>query len=180
MNIYFTTTQTSQAHVRGHQVRKKYIDILWTVGVAEKAILRWRRKGCGLRGFHHESDAMDDTEQDDDEDDDILKAFRKIKVDETIKSAVSRVMSMLDFPEAQTQYRRVFDNYLQFKVGKKNHFRLDHPSFISNQFSESRFSFFFLQSEPVVSDEATAPECSTLLSSQSSFMSMFEDWLNME
>lgn len=86
-------------------------------------------------------------EDDNDDDDDILKAFRKIKVDETIKSAVSRVISMLDFPEAQMQYRRVFDNYLQFKVGKKIHFRLDDPKPISNQFSESAFSFFFSLSQ---------------------------------
>jgi len=32
-----------QAHVRGHQVRKHYRKIIWSVGIVEKVILRWRR-----------------------------------------------------------------------------------------------------------------------------------------
>jgi hypothetical protein len=31
-----------QAHVRGHQVRKNYRKITWSVGIVEKVILRWR------------------------------------------------------------------------------------------------------------------------------------------
>jgi hypothetical protein len=38
-----------QAHVRGHQVRKQYKRVVWSVGIVEKAILRWRRKRTGLR-----------------------------------------------------------------------------------------------------------------------------------
>ncbi|KAL0289973.1 UNVERIFIED_CONTAM: Calmodulin-binding transcription activator 2 [Sesamum angustifolium] len=34
-----------QAHVRGHQVRKNYRKIIWSVGILDKVILRWRRKG---------------------------------------------------------------------------------------------------------------------------------------
>ncbi|KAJ0959667.1 hypothetical protein J5N97_000678 [Dioscorea zingiberensis] len=33
-----------QAYVRGHQVRKKYKKVLWTVSIVEKAILCWRGK----------------------------------------------------------------------------------------------------------------------------------------
>ncbi|TKY54302.1 Calmodulin-binding transcription activator 2 [Spatholobus suberectus] len=40
-----------QAHIRGHKVRKQYKKVLWSVSIVEKAILRWRRKGAGLRGF---------------------------------------------------------------------------------------------------------------------------------
>lgn len=40
-----------QAHVRGHQVRKQYKRVVWSVGIIEKAILRWRRKRTGLRWF---------------------------------------------------------------------------------------------------------------------------------
>ncbi|XP_073312430.1 calmodulin-binding transcription activator 2-like [Primulina huaijiensis] len=40
-----------QAHVRGHQARKKHKSIMWPVGILEKVILRWRRKGRGFRGF---------------------------------------------------------------------------------------------------------------------------------
>ncbi|KAH1212443.1 Calmodulin-binding transcription activator 4 [Glycine max] len=39
-----------QAHVRGYQVRKHY-KVIWAVGILDKVVLRWRRKGAGLRGF---------------------------------------------------------------------------------------------------------------------------------
>ncbi|KAL9402057.1 hypothetical protein Peur_005906 [Populus x canadensis] len=38
-----------QARVRGHQVRKQYKRVVWSVGIVEKAIWRWRRKRTGLR-----------------------------------------------------------------------------------------------------------------------------------
>lgn len=100
-----------QAHVRGHQVRKRYKEVLWTVSILEKAILRWRRKGDGLRGFRAELESIDETE-----DDDILKVFRKQKVDVVIEEAVSRVLSMVESPEARHQYRRILERYRQAKV----------------------------------------------------------------
>ena len=101
-----------QAHVRGHQVRKKYKEVLWTVGIVEKAILRWRRKRAGFRGFRPEPEAIDE----DNDDEDIAKDFRKLKVDAALNEALSRVLSMVDFPEAQQQYRRLLDSYRQAKV----------------------------------------------------------------
>ncbi|XP_039133397.1 calmodulin-binding transcription activator 4-like isoform X1 [Dioscorea cayenensis subsp. rotundata] len=100
-----------QAYVRGHQVRK-YKEVLWTVGIVEKAILRWRRKRAGLRGFRAEPDAIDE----DDNDEDIAKDFRKQKVDAALDEALSRVLSMVDFPEAQQQYRRLLESYRQAKA----------------------------------------------------------------
>lgn len=101
-----------QAHVRGYQVRKNYKVICWAVGVLDKVVLRWRRKGVGLRGFRSESDCIDDEEED------ILKVFRKQKVDVAIDEAVSRVLSMVDSPDARQQYRRMLEKYRQAKVSK--------------------------------------------------------------
>ncbi|XP_060191070.1 calmodulin-binding transcription activator 4-like isoform X2 [Lycium barbarum] len=98
-----------QAHVRGYQVRKEY-KVCWAVGILEKVVLRWRRRGVGLRGFRLEEEPIEDGE-----DEDILKLFRKKKVDAAINEAVSRVLSMVDSPEARRQYHRILEKYRQAK-----------------------------------------------------------------
>jgi calmodulin-binding transcription activator len=110
-----------QAHVRGHQVRKKYKTFVSTVSVLEKVILRWRRKGRGLRGFRAEQPAMivaNDEEDDvvDFDDDEATRIFRRQKVDAALKEAVSRVLSMVDSPEARMQYRRMLEEFRQATV----------------------------------------------------------------
>ncbi|XP_042498366.1 calmodulin-binding transcription activator 4 [Macadamia integrifolia] len=100
-----------QAHVRGHQVRKKYKVILWAVSILDKVVLRWRRRGVGLRGFRPESESIEESE-----DEDILKVFRKQKVDVAINEAVARVLSMVESPKARQQYRRMLENYQQAKA----------------------------------------------------------------
>ncbi|KAL6874359.1 hypothetical protein ACP4OV_013379 [Aristida adscensionis] len=107
-----------QAHVRGHQVRKKYKTFVSTVSVLEKVILRWRRKGQGLRGFRAEQSTMMQAEEEEDEDDDddfdddeAVKVFRRQKVDESVKEAVSRVLSMVNSPDARMQYRRMLEEF---------------------------------------------------------------------
>ncbi|KAL0408475.1 UNVERIFIED_CONTAM: Calmodulin-binding transcription activator 4 [Sesamum radiatum] len=75
-----------QAHVRGYQVRKN-CKVCWAVGILDKVILRWHRGGVGLRGFRHDSERIDESE-----DEDILKVLRKQKVDAAIDEAVSRVL----------------------------------------------------------------------------------------
>ncbi|KAB1201266.1 Calmodulin-binding transcription activator 4 [Morella rubra] len=102
-----------QAHVRGYQVRKHYKVICWAVGILDKVVLRWRRKGVGLRGFRNETERIDESES---EDEDILKVFRKQKVDGAIDEAVSRVMSMVESAEARQQYHRVLERYRQAKA----------------------------------------------------------------
>lgn len=97
--------------MRGHQVRKNYKVICWAVSVLEKVVLRWRRRGIGLRGFRHESESIDESE-----DEDILNVFRKQKVNVAIDEAVSRVLSMVESPEARQQYRRMLEKYRQAKV----------------------------------------------------------------
>ncbi|KAE9601123.1 putative IQ motif, EF-hand binding, ankyrin repeat-containing domain-containing protein [Lupinus albus] len=99
-----------QAHVRGYQVRK-HCRVLWAVGILDKVVLRWRRKGVGLRGFRQDIDTIDE-----DEDEDILKVFRKQKVDVEINQAVSRVLSMVDSPNARQQYHRMLEKYHQAKA----------------------------------------------------------------
>ena len=97
---------TLQAHVRGYQVKKNYRKIIWSVGILEKVILRWRRKGAGLRGFR--SDALVDKMQDGterEEDDDFFKQGRK-QTEERLQKALARVKSMAQYPEARDQYRR--------------------------------------------------------------------------
>lgn len=76
-------------------------------------MLRWRRKGVGLRGFRQDSESIDESE---DDDEDILKVFRKQKVDAAVEEAVSRVLSMVESSEARKQYQRMLEKYRQAKV----------------------------------------------------------------
>ncbi|KAL1568053.1 calmodulin-binding transcription activator 1-like isoform X1 [Salvia divinorum] len=101
-----------QAHVRGHQVRKNYKKIIWSVGILDKVILRWRRKGRGLSGFRSEASAVASSsmiEPETKEDDyDFLKAGRK-QTEERLNKALARVKSMVQYPEARDQYRRLLN-----------------------------------------------------------------------
>ncbi|KAF5448499.1 hypothetical protein F2P56_029027 [Juglans regia] len=97
-----------QAHVRGHQVRKKYRTIIWSVGILEKVILRWRRKKIGLRGFRQDAhkDTNPQSAPSKEDDYDFLKEGRK-QTEERLQKALSRVKSMVQYPEARAQYRRL-------------------------------------------------------------------------
>lgn len=110
--LKFFSVLVRQAHVRGYQIRK-YYKVIWAVGILEKVVLRWRRKGVGLRGYRHEMESINETE-----DEDILKVFRRQKVDVELQEAVSRVLSMVDSEDARQQYRRMLDKYHQAKVNK--------------------------------------------------------------
>ncbi|KAA8530848.1 hypothetical protein F0562_005528 [Nyssa sinensis] len=99
-----------QAVVRGHQVRKNYKNLIWSVGILEKVILRWRRKGSGLRGFKPEAlteGSMQKTISNED-DYDFLKEGRK-QSEERLQKALARVKSMVQYPEARDQYRRLLN-----------------------------------------------------------------------
>ncbi|KAE8671519.1 Calmodulin-binding transcription activator 3 [Hibiscus syriacus] len=97
-----------QAHVRGHQVRKNYRKIVWSVGIVEKVILRWRRKGSGLRGFKSEALTKGpSTSASSKEDDyDFLKKGRK-QTEERLQKALARVKSMAHNPAGRDQYSRM-------------------------------------------------------------------------
>ncbi|KAG2322129.1 hypothetical protein Bca52824_015342 [Brassica carinata] len=100
-----------QAHVRGYQTRKQYKVMCWAVGLLDKVILRWRRKGVGLKGFRQDVESEEDSE-----DEDILRVFRKQKVDGAVNEAFSRVMSMTRSQEARQQYHRVLTTYCKKKA----------------------------------------------------------------
>ena len=101
----------NQAHFRGHQVRKQHNKILWSVSIVEKAILRWRRRGKGLRGFEPSKVCI----LDDRDNEDVLKSGRR-QIERGLEKALARVQSMAKSPEAREQYRRLMDGYQKAKV----------------------------------------------------------------
>lgn len=113
-----------QAHVRGHQVRKQYKKIVWSVGMIDKIILRWRRKGSGLRGFRADAVAKDPpsvmappTKEDDY---DFLKEGRR-QTEERFQKALTRVKSMAQYPEGRDQYRRLLTVVQKCRETKGSH-----------------------------------------------------------
>jgi len=80
------------------------------VGIIEKIILRWRRKGSGLRGFKSEAltegHRMQDKSSEDDYD--FLKEGRK-QTEQRLQKALARVKSMAQYPDARDQYRRLLN-----------------------------------------------------------------------
>ncbi|XP_017437697.1 calmodulin-binding transcription activator 1 isoform X2 [Vigna angularis] len=97
-----------QAHIRGHQVQKQYKKVVWSVSIVEKAILRWRRKGAGLRGFRGGQPVGIDEY-------DFLSVGRRQKSDD-VKKALDRVKSMVRNPDARDQYMRLIMKYQNFKI----------------------------------------------------------------
>ncbi|KAL9244894.1 hypothetical protein vseg_018610 [Gypsophila vaccaria] len=97
-----------QAHIRGHQVRKRYKTVVWSVGILEKVILRWRRKGNGFRGFRPDAlkAPMVESKPPEEDDYDYLKEGRK-QTEERLQKALVRVKSMVQYPEGRAQYRRL-------------------------------------------------------------------------
>ncbi|XP_026446352.1 calmodulin-binding transcription activator 3-like isoform X1 [Papaver somniferum] len=96
-----------QAVVRGHQARTYYKKVLWSVGIVEKVILRWRRKGPGFRGFCADKsigNTLPDNEKIDEYD--FLREGRKQKV-AGVEKALARVQSMARYPESRDQYMRL-------------------------------------------------------------------------
>lgn len=110
-----------QAHVRGHQVRKRYKKIVWTVGIIEKVILRWRRKGSGLRGFKSEGLLEGSSNQEalppNEDDYDFLQEGRK-QTELRMQKALARVKSMVQYPEARDQYRRLLNVVSELQESK--------------------------------------------------------------
>lgn len=81
------------------------------MGIVEKVILRWRRKGSGLRGFKSEAliggPSMQDRSPKED-DYDFFKEGRK-QTEARSQIALARVKSMHQYPEARDQYRRLLN-----------------------------------------------------------------------
>lgn len=98
-----------QAHVRGHQVRKSYPKVVWSVGIVEKVILRWRRKRPGLRGFRPEKQLEGPSQIQPakvEDDYDFLHDGRR-QAEARLQRALDRVHSMSQYQEAREQYHRL-------------------------------------------------------------------------
>ncbi|KAL7123777.1 hypothetical protein ABFS83_14G004900 [Erythranthe nasuta] len=97
-----------QAVFRGFQVRRHYCKILWSVGVVEKAILRWRKKRKGFRGLQvQKSDEQDTpTPKDPNVEEDFFLASRK-QAEDRVERSVIRVQAMFRSKQAQEDYRRM-------------------------------------------------------------------------
>lgn len=111
-----------QAHVRGHQVRKRYKTVVWSVGILEKVILRWRRKGTGLRGFRPDAvnkAPITQNKPPEEDDYDYLKEGRK-QTEERLQKALVRVKSMVQYPEGRAQYRRLLTAVEDFQKNQQH------------------------------------------------------------
>ncbi|KAG9457916.1 hypothetical protein H6P81_002424 [Aristolochia fimbriata] len=96
-----------QAAFRGHLVRRQYKKILWSVGVLEKAILRWRLKRKGLRGLQTEQqDSSEVMLEKTDGVEDFYRISQKHAEDRIVRS-VTKVQAMFRSQQAQKEYRRM-------------------------------------------------------------------------
>lgn len=119
-----------QAAFRGFQVRKQYRKILWSVGVLEKVILRWRLKRKGFRGLQvNPVQEVRDQNQESDTEEDFFRAGRK-QAEERIEKSVVRVQAMFRSKKAQEEYRRMKLAHNRAKV-----------TFLCNIFIVSRILF---------------------------------------
>ena len=111
-------TQTSaQAAYRGHQVRRQYRKVIWSVGVVEKAILRWRKKRKGLRGIATGMPvAMStDTEAASTAEEDYYQVGRQ-QAEDRFNRSVVRVQALFRSHRAQQEYRRMKVAHEEAKV----------------------------------------------------------------
>ncbi|KAL0376377.1 UNVERIFIED_CONTAM: Calmodulin-binding transcription activator 5 [Sesamum calycinum] len=96
-----------QAMFRGYQVRRQYRKIVWSVGILEKAILRWRLKRKGFRGLQVQPAATPgDPIQESDVEEDFFQASRK-QAEERVEESVIKVQAMFRSKQAQEAYRRM-------------------------------------------------------------------------
>ncbi|KAL3634646.1 hypothetical protein CASFOL_021700 [Castilleja foliolosa] len=108
-----------QAVFRGFKVRRQYRKIVWSVGIFEKAILRWRLKRKGLHRLQVQSDP--NTESDAEEE--FFRASRKL-AEERIERSVVNVQAMFRSRRAQEDYRRM---KLEHDKAKLEYEGLIHP-----------------------------------------------------
>lgn len=89
-------------------MRKQYRKIVWSVGVLEKAVLRWRLKRKGLRGIQVEpTKAMKvDMMPESTGEEDFFRISRK-QAEERVQRSVVRVQAMFRSYRAQQEYRRM-------------------------------------------------------------------------
>ena len=106
-----------QAVFRGLQVRRQYRKIVWSVGVLEKAIFRWRLKRRGFRGLQVSPDeaVVIDPKQESD-----VEAFfmaSRSQAEERVERSVVRVQALFRSKRAQQEYQRMKMAYNEAMVG---------------------------------------------------------------
>ncbi|CAK8531595.1 unnamed protein product [Lathyrus sativus] len=105
-----------QAAFRGFQVRRQYRKILWSVGILEKAILRWRLKRKGFRGLEvNPVEDMINEKHESDVEEDFFKTGRK-QAEERVERSVVRVQAMFRSKKAQQEYSRMKMAHSQAKL----------------------------------------------------------------
>ncbi|KAF9674249.1 hypothetical protein SADUNF_Sadunf10G0107800 [Salix dunnii] len=105
-----------QAVFRGFQVRRQFLKIIWSVGVLEKALLRWRLKRRGFRGLRVEPvEAVVDQRHESDTEEDFYKISQK-QAEERVERSVIRVQAMFRSKKAQEEYWRMKLTHNQAKV----------------------------------------------------------------
>ncbi|KAJ0789383.1 putative transcription factor CG1-CAMTA family [Helianthus annuus] len=95
-----------QAYFRGFQVRRQYKKIVWSVGVLEKAILRWRLRRKGFRGLQVAPDEDEDEKEESVCEESFFNASRK-QAEERVERSVVRVQAMFRSKKAQEEYRKM-------------------------------------------------------------------------
>ncbi|PWA82279.1 IQ motif, EF-hand binding site [Artemisia annua] len=121
-----------QAFFRGFQVRKQYKKIVWSVGVLEKAIIRWRLRRKGFRGLQvaPSNDNEEDDKKENIAEESFFQASRK-QAEERVERSVVRVQAMFRSKRAQEEYRKM---------------KLEH-----NQSSVCIMTLYFNRCEPSIS-----------------------------
>ncbi|CAL5198962.1 unnamed protein product [Lathyrus oleraceus] len=96
-----------QAAFRCFQQRKHYHKILWSVGVVEKAVLRWRLKRKGFRGLQlNTAETEGDQNQQSDAEEEFFKTGRK-QAEDRVERSVILVQAMFRSKKVQEDYRRM-------------------------------------------------------------------------
>lgn len=86
-------------------MRRQYRKILWSVGVVEKAILRWRLKRKGFRGLQvRPKEAAADQGQESDTEEDFYKTSQK-QAEDRVERSVVRVQALFRSKKAQQEYQ---------------------------------------------------------------------------
>ncbi|GJN07407.1 hypothetical protein PR202_ga25236 [Eleusine coracana subsp. coracana] len=106
-----------QAAYRGHRERRQYRKVIWSVGVVEKAILRWRKKRKGLRGIATGmAVAMTtDAEPASTAEEDYFQIGRQ-QAEDRFNRSVVRVQALFRSYRAQQEYRRMKVAHEEAKV----------------------------------------------------------------
>eukprot|EP01018_Ginkgo_biloba_P027389 Gb_35291 [translate_table: standard] len=125
-----------QACFRGHQSRKQYRKILWSVGILEKAILRWRQKRKGLRGHKVVLEISSETRhgREIEHEEDFFRIGRKY-AEERVERSVVRVQAMYRSYRARADYRRMKQFHKQVQLEYEHVHDLDPNTDSANDIS---------------------------------------------